>query len=189
MIICVAFLLLISSRVNYELRLKSVALLLQWLYYAWIEWYDAKVLSHIIFSRECVLFVRWTTRYNIQTNNANTQTICWRIYSIQSPRSTLMADGCESNPRSAFGEDEESSHLKMKEAIGYLSKRLTINDWRRLLRAFGKTNVEIESIMLKYYHYSTSDMIHAYLSRWSEYYPYANLRKLIKTLRKSELNL
>ena len=113
--------------------------------------------------------------------------ICGRIYSVQSPRSTLMADGFESNPRSAFG--EECSHQKMKVAIGYLLQRLTINDWRQLLRAFGKTNVEIESIMLKYYHYTTSDKIHAYLTRWSEYNPYANLRELINTLRKSELHL
>ena len=49
--------------------------------------------------------------------------------------------------------------------------------------------MEIESIMLKYYHYSTSDIINAYLTRWSEYNPYANLRELIETLRKSELHL
>ena len=100
-----------------------------------------------------------------------------------------MANGCESNHQTAFGEDEEWTHLNMKDAIAYLSQRLTINDWRRVLRAFGKTNVEIEFVMLEYYHYSTSDMIHTYLTRWFDCNPNANLRELIKTLRKSELHL
>ena len=75
----------------------------------------------------------------------------------------------------------------MKDATGYLSQRLTMNDGMSF-RAFGKTNVEIEFITLKYYHYSTLDIKHAYLSRWSEYNPDANLRKQIETLRKSELH-
>ena len=112
-----------------------------------------------------------------------------RIYTVLSPQSTLMTDKCESNPRSAFGEDGEWSHLNVNDAIVYLSQRFTINDRRRILQAFGKTNMGIESIMLKYHQCSKWDIIHAYLSRWSESNPHVNVRELSRTLKKSELHL
>ena len=85
---------------------------------------------HILLTTMCIVR-EVLQRYNIQTNNTNTKTIFCRTYSVQSPRSTIMADGFASNPRPAFGEYEECSRQRMKDRIGYLSQRLTIIDATR----------------------------------------------------------
>ena len=82
--------------------------------------------------------MRWTTRHDIQTNEGNTRKIFCRIYSVLSAQSALMLHECESTLGLAFGEDEECGQQNLMDAIGYLSHGLTINVWRRFLRASGK---------------------------------------------------
>ena len=146
-----------------------------------MPWYH-----HIILVRKSEIFVRWTSWHNIQTNQGNTQMM---LSNILCTVTSIHSHGRRMRIKPTVGvwrgREIESSQYEGRDTLA----KACGNDRWRVLRAFGKTNVEIEIIMLISYHYSTSDIIHAYFSRWSECNPYGNLRVLIKTLSKSKLHL